>query len=204
MFKDYAKYYDKINADKKYEQECKFIFKWANKPKSILDLGCGTASYWKYYPEGIFILGIEKSKEMRELSEHKNLILLGDITKVKMEMKFDCVTALFDVINYIPRHNWWGNIPVKKGGYFIFDIWNKDKVNKDGFKVTKKHNKTTVPSRKGNKVILNLFSPEYSELHTMYLYSEEDIVKFCGKNFKIVDKKETSTWQTWYKLERIK
>lgn len=204
MFKKYAQHYNYCYKDKPYKQEIEFVYNWAGKPHSICDLGCGTTSYWKYFPEDIFIIGIEKSKEMRELSENKNLILLGDITKVKMVMKFDCITALFDVINYIPRHNWWDNIPVKIGGYFIFDIWDKDKVNKDGFKVTKKHNKTTVPSRQGDKVILNLFSPEYSELHTMYLYSEKDIVRFCGKNFKIVDKKETKSWQTWYKLERIK
>ena len=43
---------------------------------------------------------------------------------------------------------------------------------------------------------------EASEMHTMYIYSEKDIRKFCGKEFKIVDKKETETWQTWWKLKK--
>lgn len=204
QFNKYAKYYDLINKDKKYKKEIEFIYNWANKPESILDVGCGTASYWKYFPEGIRLVGIEKSEEMVELSQYKNRILVSDIMDgLNIGKNFDCVISLFDVINYIPNQNWWGNLPLKKGGFFIYDIWDLDKINKEGFKTTKKGSRIIKATRNKNKVNLDIILPNCKETHVMYLYSDNDINKFCGKNFKIVDKKETKNWQTWYKLERI-
>ena len=135
----YAKYYDLLNSDKPYKKEIKFVYKWAEKPKSILDVGVGTASYWKHYPEKVILTGIEKSVDMF-LQANDERIYLGDITHyIHHPYSFDCITALFDVINYIPTHDWWKRLPLKKGGYFIFDIWDKEKVNKDGFRTTTKY-----------------------------------------------------------------
>ena len=211
----YAKYYDLMNQDKHYKKEIEFVYKWADKPLSILDIGCGTASYWKYYPTSTYIKGFERSMPMGKMSTalpRKELITIGDVTTSKFSfLPFDCSTALFDVINYIPKHDWWKNLPLKKGGYFIFDIWDKEKVDKMGFRMTIKAKggitRIINPLRyDGKSVKLNVTLSnsdfEETELHTMYVYSEKDIKKFCGKQFEIVDKKETKTWQTWLKLKR--
>lgn len=132
---------------------------------------------------------------------------------------FDCVTALFDVINYIPNHSWWKNLPLKQGGYFIFDIWDKEKVDSEGFKQTIKkvgtairtitplHNQILPPfGYDGKKVDLSIMIEDkgiqFFEQHRMYIWSYEDIIKFCGEEFEIVEVKKTKKWQTFYKLKR--
>lgn len=211
MFEKYAEVYDLINKDKPYRNEIEFVYKWAGEPDSILDLGAGTASYWKYLPT--MPIGIEKSKEMIEQSEFKRWIIHDDILNMKtpfLDLSFDCVTALFDVMNYLPRHDWWSRLPLMEGGSFIFDIWDKEKAEKEKFKETIKKFKGgfrgIVPFKRGDKVDLVIWvkykKKSIVEKHTMYLYSEEDLKKFCGRNYKIVDKKETDTWQVWYKLEK--
>jgi len=211
MFKEYSNFYDMMNSDKDYKGECEFVYQWADKPKTILDLGCGTASYWKYFPAKM--TGIEKSADMIKRSKHRERIIQADIIDTSFNIfnkDFNCITALFDVINYLPKHNFWKWLPIKKGGFFIFDMWNKDKVDKDGFKVTVRQfgsiKRIIIPDRKGNKVKLVLVVQDNSvahiEHHTMYLYSEHQIKKFCGKEFKLVDKKQTDSWQTFYRLQR--
>jgi hypothetical protein len=42
----------------------------------------------------------------------------------------------------------------------------------------------------------------FTENHTMYLHSYDDIVRFCGDDFEIVDVKPTKRWQTFYKCRK--
>ena len=210
MFQEnYARHYDLFNHDKPYKKEIEFVYSWAGKPKSIFDIGAGTGSYWKYYPKGTIIFGVDKSKDMVWQSKD---VVQADITKyVYTKERFDCATALFDVLNYIPKHDWWKNIPLKKGGYFIFDVWDKDKVNKDGFKKTTKVvngiTRTIYPIEGTNdsvdlNVVFGGSDQIFNELHKMYFYSMDDIKKFCGNDFEIVEVKPTKTWQVWYKCRR--
>lgn len=124
---------------------------------------------------------------------------------------FDMAVALFDVINYIPRHDWWKNIPVKKGGHWIFDIWDKEKVDEDGFRETFKRigdiSRTITPllydgASVDLQIDINVNKTIHQEFHKMYVWSDDDIAKFCGKDFTIVGTKETKTWQKFYKLRR--
>ena len=209
--KVYAKNYDIFNSGKPYAKEIKFVYEWAKKPRTVFDIGCGTASYWKHYPEKTILFGVEKSKAMCEQAPYRGEVICGDVRGIKIESKFDCATALFDVINYIPKHDWWNKIPVKKGGYFIFDLWDKKKVEKDGFRVTVKKSKDAIrvisPINQDSKSVELLVSVVsvsniFQEIHRMYLYSHADIERFCGKEFKIVSIKETQTWHTWVKCRR--
>lgn len=209
--KPYARYYDLFNSDKPYKKEIEFVYGWSGKPKSIFDIGCGTGNYWKFYPNKTRILGVDKSSSMVEMCRDHREILCADITTLKVESNFDCATALFDVINYIPRHDWWKNIPVKKGGNFVFDLLDKKKIDQDGFRETTKKVKgifrrITPLSWNDSYVDLSLEVYEgknlFEELHRMYLYSHEDIESFCGKEFELVEMRKTKRWQTWYKLIR--
>ena len=234
MFKKYAKFYDCLYSDKPYRKEIQFIYSWANCPKSILDIGAGTASYWDYFPEKAMVVGIEKSGEMIKKSKHSKFILEMDILDLRGKVRipciasemplegggglpillgypFDAVTALFDVINYIPDHSWWEYLPLKQGGYFIFDIWDYEKVMDEGFNVTTKKfgklTRTIYPFVFGNEVRLRIEVEEgtnnYIENHVMYLFNDRDIKGFCRNRFEVVDKRATDTWQTWYKLKRL-
>ncbi len=213
-------FYDLFNKDKDYKGEIEFVYRWAKNPKSIFDIGAGTGSYWKYYPKGTDIFGIDKSISM---AKHSNNIVHGDITKyVHSKERFDCATALFDVLNYIPNHDWWSNIPVKKGGYFVFDIWSKDKIEKDGFKKTFKkvgeYARSIDPIKQSSKFVdlritilktkfdntaeVGWYEPISQEIHRMYIYSLGDIKEFCGEEFQIEEIQKTKSWQTWIKCKR--
>ena len=205
--KNYAQYYNLFNSDKPYQKEIEFVYEWAEKPKSIFDIGSGTGSYWKFYPKETQLMGVEKSQSMIPKTQQ---IICADIMTYKHKGAFDCATALFDVINYIPRHDWWKNIP---SDTFIFDMWDKKKVLKDGFKETTKKiggvTRNIVPLHWDKKrVYLRIQVYEeaterfFEEEHVMHLHSHEDIERFCGKQFKIVDVVPTRRWMTWYKLKR--
>ncbi len=218
--KHYAQYYDLFNNDKPYKKEIEFVYKWAEKPTSILDIGAGTANYWDFYPKEVgFKIGIEKSKDMIKKSKYKFFLFDFDLVGLKLwpttvarNIEFDLATALFDVLNYIPTHDWWKFMPIKKGGYFIFDVFNKEKVDKEGFGWTE--NKCGNITRKikpiqydGKTVDLEIEVEDnglvFKEQHRLYIHSQEDIEKFCGSEFEIVDTKSTKgSWQKFWKLRR--
>lgn len=210
--KNYARYYEAFNQAKPYKKEIEFVYKWAERPKRILDLGCGTAHYWDYWPDSVSVVGIDRSKDMIRLSKYSNLIYNLEIGKSCIAARdYDLVTALFDVVNYIPTHDWWDRIPVKKGGFFIFDVWDKRKVDKDGFVETKTTfagiTRTISPLSYDGKIVELQIDVEddgwnFREIHKMYVYSEKDIQGFCGKAFEIADVRTTKKWQKWFKLKR--
>jgi SAM-dependent methyltransferase len=217
MFADkYAQYYDLMNRDKSYEKEIKFVYRWAKHPKSILDIGCGTADYWRYYPRKVTLAGIERSYHMVQRSIFRDKIQQADIrNSILPKHPYDCVTALFDVMNYIPEHSWWGNLPIKKGGYFIFDIWDKEKVDRDGFSsrirnVGEIERYVWPRSYNGKVASMKIFLTGYenlnefqvSETHLLYIWREKDIRRFARECFDVVEIKKTRTWQCWYKLRR--
>ena len=210
--KNYSQLYDLFNLDKPYQKEVEFVYDWAGDPKSILDIGCGTGNYWGYFPKGVTILGVDRSKPMI-LSNTSGLAINADITRFKFkdDVKFDCATALFDVINYIPKHGWWKNLPIRKGGTFIFDTWSKSKVLSDGFKTTVKEVGSTfrriTPLKSDDKSVdllieVGIGQKLTSEIHTLYLHGHEDIQRFCGKEFDLEEVRDTGSWQRWYRLRK--
>lgn len=213
MFANYARYYELFNQDKDYKKEIDFIYKWAEKPEWIFDIGCGAGNYWKYYPKKTKIFGVDESKDMLQFADDKRCIgkVCADISSYVHSGRFECATALFDVINYIPGHAWWKNIPIDKGYFLIFDIWDKEKVVRDGFKKTVKEvngiKRTITPLEYDGKTVtleieINDDGMIFQEHHKMYVYSYAQIETFCGNDFKIVDTKAGKGWQKWYKLRK--
>jgi len=205
----YSKFYDAFNSTKPYKKEIKFVYKWADKPHWIFDIGCGTCNYWKYYPKSVVVVGVDKSKNMTEKMPVG--VIHADIAEYKHSGRFDLVTALFDVVQYIPKHDWWHNLPLNRGGLFIFDMWDKDKVHAEGFRTTfkmkNKLSRTIIPMDRSEdyvhfKIEIVDDKLKTTEDHVMYLWSREDIERFCGNAFEIVEVKPTKTWQIWYKLRR--
>lgn len=97
------------------------------KPKTLIDIGCGQGEFCKIIKDNnIKTLGVDLSKKQIELASKKNIdvkcIDIKDITS-----KYDCATAIFDVINYLPPDyiklflSYSYNL-LNEDGYFIFDI----------------------------------------------------------------------------------
>lgn len=111
-----------------HKEFLKFIM--VNELDNIIDIGCGQG----YFLNNLEInkkkaFGIDLSVEQIKICEEKGLnakaIALEEV--LKLEEKFDCATAIFDVLNYIPKVELEKFVlevskVLNKNGYFIFDV----------------------------------------------------------------------------------
>jgi len=141
--KKYAHYYDLFYQDKNYKEEVDFLEKvfkkyLSKKPKTILDLACGTGGHVLLFAKrGYKMSGLDISAGMLERAKEK-----AKDKKVKIDFyrapmqnffigkKFDAVTCMFSAINYLTNYHdlkkMLGNVKkhLKKNGLFYFDFWN--------------------------------------------------------------------------------
>jgi len=136
--KYYAQFYDMLYKDKDYESESNYIIslikKYNPEAKSILDLGCGTGRHAELFSnKGFIVLGVDQSKYMlNEAMNRKNNnldFIEGDVRFLKLDKKFDVVTALFHVLSYQITNKDVESLirtaynHLNKDGLFIFDFW---------------------------------------------------------------------------------
>lgn len=125
--------YSKIEPFLDFEDEVYTLHKqfmefvMLNELDNIIDIGCGQG----YFLDNLKInkktaFGIDLSLEQIKVCEAKNLnakaIALSDVKE-----KYDCATAIFDVLNYIPSDQLETfiqetNLVLNQGGYFVFDV----------------------------------------------------------------------------------
>ncbi len=140
--KEYANVYDSLYQNKDYEKECDFIeeiFKKHGKTvKTILDLGCGTGGHALVLAKrGYKVAGVDRSKDMlnaaRRKAEKAALIInfhRSSIQDLKLNRAFDAVVSMFAVMSYQTGNEELAlackkaRQHLKKGGLFIFDVWN--------------------------------------------------------------------------------
>ena len=125
--------YAKIEPYLEFEEEIYTLHKeflrfiMVNDLDNIIDIGCGQG----YFLENLMVnkktaFGIDLSVEQIKACEERNLnAKVIDLADVKE--KFDCATAIFDVLNYIPKEDLKSfitqvNIVLNQGAYFIFDV----------------------------------------------------------------------------------
>ena len=125
--------YAKVEPYLDFEEEVYTLHKeflrfiMVNELDNIIDIGCGQG----YFLENLKInkkkyFGIDLSVEQIKVCQEKNLnAKVIDLKDVKE--KFDCATAIFDVLNYIPKEDLKAfinqtNIVLNQGAYFIFDV----------------------------------------------------------------------------------
>ena len=108
-----------------HKEFLKFIM--VNDLDNIIDIGCGQG----YFLENLMVnkktaFGIDLSTEQIKACDERNLnAKVMDLADV--QEKFDCATAIFDVLNYIPKEDLKSfitqvNIVLNQGAYFIFDV----------------------------------------------------------------------------------
>ncbi len=219
QFKKYAKYYDLIYENKDYKGEADMVYKWASRPEIVLDIGCGTGQHIKCWLKNsriTYITGIDKSQAMIKLAKKDPKVnyYKGDITRIKFESNvFDAAFAMFNVVGYLDYYQFeklLENLPLKKGGYFIFDCWDYDKIYpKSEMKtITRKgitrisflHHSATVffyLYDKNHKLLCN-------EAHEITSYSA-GMIKTIAKtrSYKVMGSKDTDGWVRWWKLKKL-
>lgn len=169
----------------------------------MLDLGCGTGKHIKFFlKKGINVCGVEKSKYMcDQIKNNKNLKIINkDIKKIKINKKFDIITALFDVICYFTTKNdlniFFSVVSrhLKKNGVFLCDFWNKKAVYKSPpkLKILKMKNKnfiierSSTPKINGN-IFEILFNFKVQDLlkNQFYTFREKHIIRPYDTQFLI-------------------
>ena len=125
--------YAKVEPYLDFEEEVYTLHKdflrfiMVNELDNIIDIGCGQG----YFLENLMVnkktaFGIDLSVEQIKACEERNInAKVIDLADVKE--KFDCATAIFDVLNYIPKEDLKSfitqvNIVLNQGAYFIFDV----------------------------------------------------------------------------------
>jgi len=95
-------------------------------PSSLIDIGCGQGQFIELMQsEELKVSGIDLSSTQIDIAKQK-VVDAKCIDLCKVDEKYDCATAIFDVINYIPKKNirkffQCAAKVLNKGGYFIFD-----------------------------------------------------------------------------------
>lgn len=125
--------YAKVEPYLDFEEEVYILHKeflrfvMVNDLDNIIDIGCGQG----YFLENLKVnkkkyFGIDLSVEQIKVCEEKNLnAKVIDLKDVKE--KFDCATAIFDVLNYIPKNELKIFLEqtyeiLNQNAYFIFDV----------------------------------------------------------------------------------
>jgi SAM-dependent methyltransferase len=142
-----AHYYDVVYASiVDYRSSTLFlekIFKkhGSRKPKSILDVACGTGNYtFIFADEGYDATGIDLSDEMLQVAREKASgrsnprFLKMDMRKIELDSKYDIATALFGGFGYmlveaevglflagIAKH-------LTPGGLLVFEFWQNSAI----------------------------------------------------------------------------
>lgn len=147
IFNQYAHYYDIFYRHKGYRKEIAYLerlFRKYGKMKirTVLDVGCGTASHMiPLIERGYKVTGVDVSAQMLKIAQEKlsRASLKADLVKGSFQAfaigrKFDAVICLFSVINYVAANGdivkALRNIRVHMGrdSVFIFDFWNANAV----------------------------------------------------------------------------
>ena len=198
-----AEWFEYLNDDCDYENWSQyFILKLKSfGVQTGLDIGCGGGYFTRAFTRaGFQMTGMDISPQMLDTAQRKALeegaraeYILGDISKKKPQKRFEFVTAINDLINYIPKDKLKSALKnihasLKKGGVFLFDVSSPRKFQ------TKIANTVSVDDRdevtylafnrlEGDKAILEvtLFIKDgekyirKDETHLQYVYTEEEL-----------------------------
>jgi SAM-dependent methyltransferase len=143
-YEKFAEHYDSIyKTIVSYEKETdnleKVFGKFCRKrPKSVLDVGCGTGSHSLILSKrGYYVVGIDISERMIEEARNKAReqkvkveFCVQDMRKIRLNKKFDCAICMFggfgynityedldNVFSYLRKH-------LEDSGLFIFEFWS--------------------------------------------------------------------------------
>jgi SAM-dependent methyltransferase len=95
---------------------------------NILDVGCGQGSFLNQLALlELNSFGIDLSSEQIKICKKNGIKNVSSMPLNEVKEKYDCATAIFDVINYIPKNGIKTffdemNLVLNQGGYFIFDV----------------------------------------------------------------------------------
>ncbi|QKF80992.1 class I SAM-dependent DNA methyltransferase [Halarcobacter ebronensis] len=177
---------------------------------NILDIGCGQGYFLENLTlNGINSFGIDLSKDQIEACKKRGIENVQSIALEDLSEKFDCATAIFDVINYIPKQQLEKFFKdtykvLNDNGYFIFDVnslFGFDEVAQGCITIDLEDKFIALDAIfEDDKLITNitLFSQSKDDLYkkesdfiTQYYHSKEALKKLLKRaNFSIEEVRE--------------
>jgi SAM-dependent methyltransferase len=144
VYDRFAEHYDLIYKEiVDYEKETddfeKLFAKFCRKkPRSILDIGCGTGSHSLLLSKrGYSVTGIDIAKRMIELAKRKTSeekshvkFLVQDMRNIDLHRRFDCAICAFGGFGYVLTYAELARVfeglgkHLNSEGVFIFEFWN--------------------------------------------------------------------------------
>jgi SAM-dependent methyltransferase len=139
-YSKYAQIYDRIGQRAFGERMAGVILDLLAKrgvfPRSVLDLGCGTgAATVTFVQGGLRATGLDRSPQMLEharafaaAAEVEVNLIEGDLTDLRLDTRFDLVTAIYDTVNYLEseadfmRFARGAYRALVDGGFLVFDL----------------------------------------------------------------------------------
>jgi len=206
-----AKWFEYLNDDCDYANWSQYlILKLSAYPCAVgVDIGCGGGWFTRAFQKhGYQMTGLDISAEMLDFAQEtamkqglRSEYILGDISKMKLPNRFDFATAINDCINYIPKTRLDGALKnvrsgLKKGGIFLFDISSKGKFERKIANTVSVDDRDEVTyfsfnraEEDGVTMEVTLFVKgadgkyeRLDEVHTQYIYTEEEIVSALDRN----------------------
>lgn len=206
IYNKFSYYYDQIMDEIDYQSWTDLTLNYLNKGQSLLDLGCGTATFiLNLKILGYDTYGIDNSSHILEVAREKAMINhanvsldLMDISNFSIDKNFDVVTCFFDTINHLDSKEKVSSLlecvsnSLNPNGYFIFDVFSKfmmdeygNEYKSDDFEDFSYTWKTTKTSDSLEHLIsFTDFSGSYNETYYEYFYDYKDII---NDNFKLVE-----------------
>jgi len=148
-------------------------------PSSLIDIGCGQGNFLLQIKNpNIKTFGIDLSQEQIKVCKEKNInSACMDIKDVKE--KYDCATAIFDVLNYINKDELKNFIQstyniLNKDSYFIFDvntIFGFEEVAQGSLNINKQNRFIAIDADfldNQLKTNITLFEKDKNNLYTKY------------------------------------
>lgn len=206
-YKKFSYYYDEIMARVDYNLWLEFVEPYINKGDSVLDVACGTGTFCSMLTlNGYKADGLDLSSEIIEIANEKKKInrmdinyKVSDMTKFKVDKKYDLVTCFFDSINFLKDISDVEKMldcvakALKKKGHFICDIFSRQMLKEytynefhedhDTFKIDWFTTKTNPRTLYHEITITEAGEKPFVEKYYEYYY---DIKQIYHKDLKLI------------------
>lgn len=198
-----SKFYDIIYSKKPYKKELLYIKRLLKRSnfKNILEFGCGTGNYTKWFKiifSTLQIVAVDNNKNMLAFAREKKIdanFIYGNLVNFTYKEKFDVIFCLFHVINYVSNKkdlkNFFSNAHklLNNDGLIVFDYLDLQSVSDTEPKNKKKNFKFE------NKKVTRITSSKLEKKNNIISINHNYIVKTKNKieryndrfNLKFID-----------------
>jgi len=174
---------------------------------NILDVGCGQGAFLNHLKANAktasgIDLSIEQIKVCKSYNLDAKAISLKDVSS-----KYDCVTAIFDVVNYIPNNDLDTFIKeaycvLNNNGYFIFDansLFGFEEVAQGSLNINLKNKFISIDALFEEEKLKTEITVFTQERNNLFKKEEDTVTQYYHSNENL----KNSLKKSGFKIEKI-